>query len=182
MTQDDLDFSDEQIEQSEQDDGTEFNASNSLGGNFIKNPGVGESVVINVDKFKSSKEDLTRPATRTRDAMDFRLKKKDGTYSDCKYVIIDGDGLEYTIPGWEVLGKLRALTVRIGNDTKNPKATLSGRQVLVKHHSNGMTDTSKRGKSYNVALKKDDGKFYELEGAPTKLADIVAAKWVEVKA
>jgi len=181
MTNDQFDL--DNIEQvQEEHDNSEFTAGNSLGGGFIKNPKVGESIVINVESFKTSKEGLTKPATKTSDAMDFRLKRKDGTYTDCKYVVIDEDGMEYTIPSFEVLGKLRAILVRLGNDTKNPKATLSGRQVLIKHHSSGFTDPTKRGKSYNVALKKDDGKFYELEGAPTKLTDIIAAKWGEVKA
>lgn len=110
-----------------------LSASDFGGGNFLKNPEVGESITFTVKKIVPNKN--VDGKSKTGQAFKVGLKKKDGTYM--RYDIETDKGL-YTISNWEIFFKLlggeHGLLL---NYAKKNNGKFLGAKVTVKKNMNG---------------------------------------------
>lgn len=169
---DDLDFSDNAPTFSNEE-GEDINAGN-IGGNYIRMPKVGESVILHVRRYYKTDKNLVLKRAGEEDII-FAPKMRDGKIHTHKFVVATMDGKELTIQPWAIIGKLARIIDRRKQETKNALWSFAGSTIMIKHIRNGMDPIVKKQKleTYEVALEKEDGKFYQLN---------TEDEWVEVTA
>lgn len=124
-----------------------------LGGRFVRNPKVGETVIFTVARVRKASKDLEVVNPKTGGKIRTAL-----TNVDYKYEVDTMDDRVFTVSKWEVWGKLKAIWLKLANGDKG--FTLRGKAILVKHVKSGLAD--KAGDNYLVAVRRDDGQFYAL--------------------
>ena len=125
------------IDFSEGLDAGEELTSDDLVSKFIKNPKVGESIVLPIARIVKNKN--------------VKFKTKDGTQInkslssvDFNYEIHTTDERVYTCNSWEVFGKIKEICRSLGNRTK-------GFTIKITHLKDGKVG-KKGGNNYDVTL------------------------------
>lgn len=127
-----------------------------LGGNFLKNPKVGEEITFTVKSVVKNTKNLNPVNPKNQKTMKLALSGVDYNIH-----INTADGKLFAISAWEVYGKLKAIWKRLANGQKG--YTLANQTFRIKHLLNGLLDENKDKdkECYEVAVKRD-GKFYTL--------------------
>ena len=126
-----------------------------LGGNWLKNPAVGESTEFVVRSIVKNTKDLLPTNPKTQKKMKLALSGVDYNIH-----INATSGKVFAISSWEVWGKLKAIWKKLANGQKG--WTMANQQVRVKHLLNGLLDENKDKYCYEVAVLID-GKYLTLD-------------------
>lgn len=131
-----------------------------LGGKWVKNPKVGESVTFTVKRFRRQTKNLVVTNPQTKRPMNTALSGTDkGGREPYKIEADMMDGSIYSISNWEVWGKLQRLWQHAAEKAGNPKLSPQGLTFTVKHTLDGQKNENAGKECYVVGLKQADGSY-----------------------
>jgi len=126
-----------EIDIGESEESEELSMDDFKGSNFIKNPDVGESITLNIEKVIENKN-ISGENKETGAKFDIGLKDKNGNIT--RYDIHTEDGV-YTINSWEVYFKLfdnrKATKGLLIGYAETHNKSFKGAKVSIKRLHNG---------------------------------------------
>ena len=109
------------------DDDNGLSLDDFSGGNFVKNPMVGQTLVLAILKVKNNKNTKGKN-TATGKEFDIGLKKKDGSV---RRIDIDTDQGVYTLNNWEIFFKFFGKEGILTQYAKNHNKRFEGAKVSI---------------------------------------------------
>ena len=132
MTNDEINFDgNTDVPQVSSDNG--LSASDFLGGNFLKNPPVGETLLLNIVKVEKS-DKTTAKNKETGKEFSVGLKQRNGVVKRYDIVCVDGT---YTVSNWEIFFKLFGPKGLLIKYAKDHNGSFAGAKVNIKRLIDG---------------------------------------------
>lgn len=163
MTGDEINFDDNAGVNQNSDNG--LSASDFLGGNFLKNPPVGETLILDIVKIVPS--DKTEGKNKeTGKTFTIGLKQKNGKVKRYDIECVN-DGV-YTISNWEIFFKLLGPKGLLMGYAKEHNGSFAGAKVAIKRLIDGGHANLKPqdlSKILNVSVPEAEKKISEIKAA-----------------
>ena len=133
-------FDDDVLEEDDMSDALQLD---DLAVAYIGNPKVGESITLKMKKMVKLTGDSCKGKTKDGTAFTKALSSVPHGYE-----IVTDKGSKYTIPGWEVFGKLKSIFHKLGKTTDV--------DLRITHILDGMKSENKKLDKYNVETLVED--------------------------